>query len=330
MDGKRYRRGYDVSHLDAHIQRKLKRYEETSLAAALTEAVLTIASIPLVGMICVWTIWLLGTGPVSSWASVLIGIGLYAFCCTLIARQQRGLELMVHDASHRCWCNRSITLNNISANLLVAFPMACRVEEYWLSHRVHHGIYGSREDPCRRRLRSIGVRTIDLSTTSRIVLAVLRWLPRYNMAYYREISSLSLKQCLQFLAWHVVVLVAPVAICIAISTQASLAFSLMVAVGGWLLFWAVPATVFLPVLRSIAEMEEHDYERGNTEFETTFTNGGWLHRLLIHPKNDAYHLLHHMFPNIPERVHHRVHRMLMQHDEKYRSALHRRKLLETM
>lgn len=83
----------------------------------------------------------------------------------------------------------------------------------------------------------------------------------------------------------------------------------------------------LPVLRSIAEAEEHDYTLGDTEFETTFTNRGVLHRWLIHPWNDEFHQIHHQFPSIAQREHRKVHVLLMSLDEAYRRSLHRTGIL---
>jgi len=203
-----------------------------------------------------------------------------------------------------------------------------RVERYWQSHRVHHGTYGTHEDPCRRRFQEMGTSNVDLSTRWNVIRAVLRWLPQYNMTYYREIGGLSLKQWFSFCAWHSVVFIAPISIGCWAGGPAEGVSAIAVAIVVWIVFWMIPATAILPVLRSIAETEEHDYDLGETEFETTFTNTGWWHKVLIHPKNDAYHLVHHMFPNIPERVHHKVHKLLMQHDPQYRSSLHRKGVLQ--
>jgi fatty acid desaturase len=328
MDGKRYRRGYHITHLGADIQGKLRAWEKTNLAACIVEALLTIGSIPAIGVTLVGSLWLLHGLGAAGWLLTVIIIAGYPLAATLIARQQRCLELMVHDASHRCWHGNSARLNNLAANLLVAFPMLSHVERYWRSHRVHHGTYGSDEDPCRRRFRTMGAGDIDLSTHWKLIGAVLRRLPRYNMAYYREIGSLSARQWGLFLLWHLLVFVAPLWIGLAAAIPAGAYPALSIALLAWILVWVVPATVFLPVLRSVAEMEEHDYDLAETEFGTTFTNTGWWHKALIHPRNDAYHLLHHMFPKIPERVHHRVHRLLMAHDPQYRSALHRTRVLQ--
>lgn len=324
---RRYKRGYNVNHLPDWLQKWLKEAEKSYLPASLLEAVLTVASVPAIAALYVYSVYVMNgviESQIAIVAATMIG---YILCSLFVARQQRGLELMVHDASHRAWCSSNVKLNNMFANLLVAYPVLSSVEAYWQSHRIHHGQFGSRLDPCRQRFAAMGLDHIDLSTKWKITCAVLKWIAPYNVAYYKEIGSLSFGQWGAFALWHLVILIFPTSAIntawIGMSALEAIALSTM----GWVFFWMIPFTLFLPVLRSIAESEEHDYEQGKTEFETTYTNIGWVHQLLIHPKNDAYHLIHHMFPSIPERRHRKVHKLLMKHDPKYRAALKRTSIL---
>lgn len=325
---RRYKRGYDTQHLDAELRKILKDAEACHPFARIREATLTVASIPAIAfltVISVLTVFNLSMAP-----SLQIGISIFAYflASIVIARQLRGLEIMVHDASHLTWVRSRPKLNHFLADLFVGAPVLSSVKAYWKSHRIHHGQYGSHQDPCRQRFASMGVNDIDLSTHWKIARAVIAWLPGYNAAYYREIGSQSIAQWAIFITWHSCVLVLPLATFLILGMGFTLKVGIALAIFGWVLFWVLPAMVFLPVIRSIAETEEHDYEAGGTEFETTFTNDGWLHRLLIHPKNDAYHVIHHLFPNIPEAEHHWVHDLLMKHDVKYQNALRRQKLLQ--
>ncbi|MFY0595473.1 MAG: fatty acid desaturase [Cognatishimia sp.] len=324
---RRYKRGYDTQHLSADVRATLKSAEGCRPWARIREATLTVASIPAMAALTVAIILSLFNlemaFPVQAGASILT----YLLACVVIARQLRGLEIMVHDASHLTWVRSSPKLNHFLADLFVGAPVLSSVKEYWKSHRIHHGQYGSHKDPCLQRFTDMGVTDIDLSTHWKIARAVVAWLPSYNAAYYREIGSQSTYQWTLFIAWHFCVLVAPLATLLTLGIGFELQVGMALALFGWVIFWVLPAMVFLPIIRSIAETEEHDYEAGETEFETTFTNDGFLHRLLIHPKNDAYHVIHHLFPNIPEAEHHWVHTLLMEQDEKYSSALRRGKLL---
>ena len=323
----RYKRGYNTNHLPADVQAKLKELEKTRPFLNIMEAVVTLLSIPALATLYVLAVLRLAeTGIPAPIQGVIVLFGYAATIC-LIARQQRGLELMVHDASHKAWNRAKPTHNNWWANLLVAYPVLSTVQAYWKSHVVHHGRYGSHLDPCRQRFQNMGLVGLDLSTSWKIMRAVLRWLPQYNREYYQEIGSLSLSMWGRWAAWHTCVFLLPQAITFLVLADYSLGVALLVSVFLWVIFWMIPATSALTVLRSIAEAEEHDYERGNTEFETTFTNDGPWH-WYFHPKNDRYHLVHHMFPAIPERVHHKVHKLLMEHDPKYKNALHRTNILQ--
>lgn len=325
---RRYRRGYDTQHLSAEIRDILKDAEECRPFARIREAVLTVASIPAIAFMTVASILTLWSTQIGQTVQVGLSILAYLMACIFIARQLRGLEIMVHDASHLTWVRSRPKLNHFLADIFVGAPVLSSLKSYWKSHRIHHGQYGSHKDPCRQRFANMGVSDIDLSTRWKIVRAVIAWLPGYNAAYYREIGSQSVIQWVIFITWHSCVLVLPLATVLTLGMGFDLKVGIALAVFGWVVFWVLPAMVFLPVIRSIAETEEHDYEAGDTEFETTFTNDGWLHKLLIHPKNDAYHVIHHLFPNIPEAEHHWVHDLLMEHDDKYQNALRRGKLLQ--
>lgn len=301
-------RGYSTNHLPEPVQSRLKAFEETSLWGSLLDCVLYFASIVAVAVLCI-SVWRM---------NVLAGAVCYAVSLLLIARQIRGLELMVHDASHWCWQKEQKHINDRIANCFVSYPTMGTVETYRKGHFIHHGTYAGEQDPCKRRFASMGLGEVDLSTKWAIMRAVLRWLPQYNMVYYTEIGSKSLSMLGSWALWHLVVFVLPL----------SLIFNVERAFLMWVLFWLVPMLVSLPVLRSIAEAEEHDYERGETEFESTYTNDGLIHHLLWHPWNDGYHQVHHMFPNISARHHHRVHKLLMVHDEKYKAGPIRTKTLQ--
>lgn len=327
MKKRRYERGYDTSHLDVKIRGKLERFKETNLIACVFEAILTVASIPLLATLFLWGATEYFSVGLPEWLTLPTIILGYIIVAVAIARQQRGIELMVHDASHVAWHRHSRKLNDCLANLLVATPVLSWISSYRKSHLVHHGTYGGKEDPCRRRFEEMGVRAADLSTRWKIALAVLNWLPQYNLAYYKEIGSLSFVRWVCFWLWHSALLIFPATALIITMTPLSVWSAFSLAFLGWVMFWMLPFLGILPIIRSIAECEEHNYDIADSEFETTYTNTGWWHKVLFHPKNDAYHLVHHMFPAIPERVHHRVHQLLMKCDPKYQRSLERTTVL---
>lgn len=227
----------------------------------------------------------------------------------LVAREQRVLELLVHDASHRNW-TRDRAKNDRVSLLVAGMPIASDVAAYWDSHRVHHHEYGSPRDPDWIRFFAAG--RPDIGKT----WAAARWMLRYAIGYYRTIGS-SPKVLARFFLWHAVAYMAPL----------SLFFGLTDAAIAWCAVWLVSMLTSLPILRAIAELEEHNYSAGATEFETTYTNLGLWHTLLIHPWFDEYHLIHHLYPGIPQFRHPEAHRLLIENDPGYRKLRIRRKIL---
>lgn len=301
-------RGYHSNHLPEEVIRQLKALEKTSLAGSITDCVVYFGTIVLAAAICV-TLWRV---------SPVLGALAYGLVLIVIARQQRAIELMVHDASHWSWDRDNKVRNDRVADCCVGFPVMSTTGAYRKSHFIHHGTFAGEQDPCKRRFASMGLGHLDLSTKWAITRSVLRWLPAYNVAYYTEIGSKTWMMLAQWLAWHLSFFILPL----------GLIFGLAQGTLYWALFWLIPMLSTLPVLRSIAEAEEHDYERGDTEFDATFTNNGWIHHLLWHPWNDAYHQVHHLYPNISQRQHHKVHKLLLKHDEKYRNGPIRTRTLQ--
>jgi fatty acid desaturase len=307
---RRWSRGYSNAALPQAVHEQLKAFEATSLSASVFDCVVYFASIVLVAGLTVM-----------AWRfDQMLGAVCYVLILLFIARQQRAIELMVHDASHWAWDRNNKIRNDQVADALVAYPVMSTVDAYRKGHFIHHGTYAGEQDPCKRRFAAMGLGHVDLSTKARIAKAVLRWLPAYNLAYYTEIGSKTWGMLLRWAVWHLVIFIAPL----------SFLFGGDMALLYWSMFWLVPMFTSLPVLRSIAEAEEHDYERGETELDSTFTNNGWIHHLLWHPWNDAYHQIHHLYPNISQRLHHKVHRLLMQHDAQYRRSPMRVSTLQKM
>lgn len=296
--GRPYPRGYRA-RLDARAAKSLKKLHATALwrMAARALGVHAMAFALMLGF-C----WLLKSGPAAAFL-VLLPAWL------LMAREQRVLELLIHNASHRNW-SRNRLVNGAASTLLAGVPMCNSIAAYWASHRIHHHEYGSTRDPDRAGFAVLG--PLDFGERR----AAFKWLIRYAIQYYRAIGA-SPRVLAAFLAWHGIVYILPL----------SLLAGPAAAVGAWAALWLFPMLTLLSALRSIAEREEHDYELGSTEFTTTFTNRGRAHRLWFHPWNDHYHLLHHLYPGIPQFNHVAAHRLLMRHDREYRRCRFRLAIL---
>lgn len=234
-----------------------------------------------------------------------LALAFYPLGAAVIARQQRGLELLVHDGSHRSWWRERPELNDLLTNLLAAWPSFSEIKSYWTFHRIHHAKYGSDSDPCKRRFMQM----------RQVMLPGCFWptMVDYLLGWYRE-TARDIQALLRAAAWHLVVLLIP----------AALLFDWTIALGAWVAFWFIPQFAFLPWLRFVAELEEHDYSEGLTETNGTYTNVGWLHTWLFHPLKDGYHLIHHAFPSVPQWRHKALHELLTRGSALYRRSLARK------
>jgi fatty acid desaturase len=300
----RCERGYKSKLTKDELSRFLRCYAVKSKVTAVTLILTYLISI-YVSVLALYLLYLYSAPGIE----IVIG---FIVSVLIVTRQMRVLENVVHSGSHYHFtANKKV--NDILVNILAARPMLSDVSPYRKFHCVHHGCYGSEKDPCRFRFERMGIKNIDLSTHWKLTKAVIRWLPGYVREYYRDIG-LTFHHVVTFIGWHLIVqgfvlLIAP-------------RFGII-----FLLMWFVCMFVVLPVTRSIAEVSEHDYERGSTEFETTFSNIGWMDRWFFHPAGDAYHLLHHLYPSIPWWKQYDAHEYLMAYDTVYRQAAHRTSVL---
>ncbi len=233
------------------------------------------------------------------WGGIAPATLAYAASVFLIARQQRGIECMVHDASHGNW-TKNRKLNNKLADLLVAYPSLQSIKEYWRSHKRHHGCFAGLDDPCRRRYYELRSLFADNH--------IIRLIIHYILGYYKEVARKPIT-VLRYAAWHGIVYIFPL----------SFIFGLPVALPIWTLFWLVPQATVLQLIRLVGELEEHDYEIRTTEAEATYSNIGFLHRFLIHPHGDAFHWVHHCLPKLPECRNGVIHRLALKYSEQYRN-----------
>jgi fatty acid desaturase len=70
-------------------------------------------------------------------------------------------------------------------------------------------------------------------------------------------------------------------------------------------------------MRFLAEVSEHMGLEWTTEFGTTRNKLGWVQDHIMHPHGDGYHLVHHLYPQIPHHNLPKAHQLLMQ-DPVYR------------
>ncbi len=227
----------------------------------------------------------------------------------VVARSQRGLECMVHDASHRTIVERvwrvplsrtRVSVNDAIGDWLAAMPVFSSVADFRSSHDPHHnrfavarfvqtvgseGLYTGSYDPDVDRATRQSWDKLEWSSRRAFAKGVALRLPCYWLDWFRSIGS-DVRTSGRSVLWHFVVLAG---IC-----------SVTAPVTGFLtaIVWFGAFAMVLPVLRFVGEVQEHDYQAGTTQFEMTVSNTGALN-WFIHPHGDGHHVEHHCFPLVP-------------------------------
>jgi fatty acid desaturase len=230
--------------------------------------------------------------------SLWVGAFLIAFALVITARQLRALECLVHEASHFNWSRSHRIANDALAALLAGAPTGAKIEDYRESHLLHHGKFGTNLDPDYTRYQELDIESILRSDPVQFALAVAGRLVKYQVGWLRSIGAQPL-QVLFPIMWPVIFILIPIWVT-SDGTIAVLATSI----------WVISYLFALPIIRFLGESSEHQFVDTDTVFDATITNIGYIQRLLIHPHNDGYHTLHHMWPGVPHFALARLHRHL--------------------
>jgi len=229
------------------------------------------------------------------------------------SRAQRGSENLTHEASHYNLAHRRKSANDFIGNWLCSYWVLISVGMFRTPHMIHHKKFGSDTDPDKKRFLKLDLDRIRRDRKWQFALQLSKTMPMYVQDYWRQFGGkkgqLAISALLHF------------ALVVIVSCFINKNFWLY-----WLVYFWIPFLFYLPVLRFIAEAEEHRYFAAKTEFESTFSNLGRFQRWFLHPHGDAYHLLHHMEPQIPHWRLSRVHKELSKLDlrfckGKYRTSI---------
>ncbi|KAJ7939421.1 fatty acid desaturase-domain-containing protein [Mycena leptocephala] len=188
--------------------------------------------------------------------------GIYTLMVLIIASRMRGLEVLVHEASHNNLCTSPRAHEWFE--FMFAFP----------AHLEHHRYLG---DP---------VRDADIVAHD---LAALRAAPhrlvtiRIHHHSFIEFWTESAAWPAKFAYW-------------------ALAFGAVHAFHAWREFgwyFLVPFLGILPITRWWAEMSEHAGMDMRGNFGNSRTNDGFWQRWWMHPLNDGLHAVHHLNAQVP-------------------------------
>lgn len=205
----------------------------------------------------------------------------------LIGTRQRALHVLIHEAAHYNLCRRK-RLNDVLSNLLAGAPSFVRVDKYRAPHRLHHSGTGGESDPDLKVHGELELNRIDRSGIFAFVRS-LRWLSPYFFLPPTHSGGPDWWAIGYGLAWHAGFAWAPLAVLFGVGPAASL----------WVVYWLGPMLFALPLIRAVAEAAEHQYDGAANVVDATVSNLGAIHSMFIHPHNDGYHLVHHLYPSVP-------------------------------
>lgn len=235
-----------------------------------------------------------------------LSIFLAAFCMTFVGTRLRALNNIVHECCHMTFSNTR-KANTIVGSLAASLILSC-FEDYKQEHMTHHMHLGDYDkDKDLQSIEDLGLHDpLTPHTVLRHIMTPFlgRHLPYYLGANFSKRDGkgyLVLKVGL-VLAILIALVLAPMTIFLFILFPYVVLFSAMN-------YW----TDCMDHAGLVASNDDLDASRN------VLASG--IVRLLFFPRNDCFHLVHHLFPQVPARHLERCHAVL-KGDEDYRSRRH--------
>jgi fatty acid desaturase len=229
---------------------------------------------------------------------------IYGFAVLIISSRLRGLENLVHEASH----------NNLFSNpkfhstfeFLYAFPVFRLLDDYRHSHMIHHKHLGDpNKDPDVIRLYELGLYRIRDKP-----IWYLFGVPLTGFLTYDSLNSL----CLEF--WK-----SPTSR----RTKSVYWLTILVTLTYtrtlhlFAYYYLVSFLLILPITRYWAEASEHVGLDLRGTFGSSRNNLGWMHRWYMHPHSDGYHAVHHLHSKVPFHKLPVAHEALMKGSQEFKA-----------
>jgi fatty acid desaturase len=238
------------------------------------------------------------TLPVSAWT-----VAAMAFLALFIGTRLRGLNNIVHECSHSTFSAHKSD-NVIIGSLCASLTLGCFKDyrDEHLTHHLHTGDYERDHD-----LMAIQALRLEEPLTPRVVLRhFVTPLIGRHLPYYLRVS-LSGRDGIEYQMLKLLILVT------------AAAFTYVQPMAG-LLFVVAPFVLVYSTINYWTDCLDHAGLVGSSDDLESARNvlAPGLVRFLFFPRNDCYHLVHHLFPHVPARHLAESHVKLLS-DEDYRT-----------
>lgn len=242
--------------------------------------------------------WLL-QGPQTGWT--IFGVVLTV---VFIGTRLRGFNNIVHECSHASFSERRED-NRRLGSYCASFTLGC-FHNYRDDHMTHHAHLGDMEhDEDLKAIRRLHLE--DPLTPATILRHVLTPLVGLHLPYYFKIN-MSKRDGLGFLAMKIAILVI------------GAVFLVVAPVPAFFLYW-LPLFWVFPSINYWTDCVDHGglFENGSELESSRNMVLPKAIRTFLFPRNDCFHLVHHLFPLVPSHHLEQCHEKLMT-DVAYREA----------
>lgn len=240
-------------------------------------------------------------------------VSLDLLCIVFIGTRMRALGNIVHECAHFSFVPKR------HANIIIG-KILCAIEfsnftEYQKSHFLHHRYLGNpqKDEDMQAYLKLIS--HIPLSQTKK-----WRWY-RICLSAFNPVNLINMFKKSLSLFGHETWLNALQALYMGVLLFLLYYFGIEM----FLLFYIFPLLFTYQQMKIMSDLCDHDlvyfdkdikYRTRNHIFRIPFLN--WI----FFPRNDAYHLVHHLYPSLPTRHFKARHRALLQEDKIYAQKTH--------
>jgi fatty acid desaturase len=239
---------------------------------------------------------------------------LYPVIVIFIGARYLALGLIMHEAVHQL-ISKNKWVNDWVAEIFCSWPILVSMRSYKIKHLAHHAWLNTDDDPdytakndsnWRYPMKKLKFFKVLITQVSGLgVLETIKVMSSSQMKVKKNKTPV----------WYN-------ALRVVFYTGVIGAFVITDNVMIFVLYWVVPFFTWTQIANRLRRIAEHSAIEGKSpEMQTRTTKHGLLGRLLLAPKNIAFHNEHHIYPGIPCYNLPKVHKIL-EENEIVRENLH--------